>query len=64
MLERAIQDLCPTELSCDLVTEREKDPATLKVNAREYIPERMVVVAAKLQIREATEYEKELPTVE
>ena len=36
----------------------------IKVNAREYIPERTAAVAAKLQIRDAAEYERELPTVE
>ena len=64
MLKRAIQHLYPRELSCDLVTETENDPATLKVNAREYIPKRTAAVATNLQIREATEYENELPTVE
>ena len=56
MLERDIQDLYPMELSCDLVAETEKDLETLKVNAGEYIPERTAAVAAKLQIRETTEY--------
>ena len=44
------------ELSFNLVAEKEKDLKTLKVNAEEYIPERTAAVAAKLQIREATEY--------
>ena len=56
MLQRDIQDLYPMELSFNLVAEKEKDLETLKVNAGEYIPERTAAVAAKLQIRETTEY--------
>ena len=63
MLERAIQHLCIIEFSCNLATETEKDPASLNVKAREYIPEPTAVVAPKLQIREAAEYERKLPTV-
>ena len=37
---------------------------SLNVNAQEYILERTVAVAAKLQIRGAAEYERELLTVE
>ena len=64
MLKRTIQHLCPMDLSCDLTTETGENSASLNVNAREYILERTAVVAAKLQIRDATEYERERPTVE
>ena len=64
MLERAIQHLYPMELSCNLTTETGENSASLNVNAREYIPERMTAVAAKLQIRDAAEYQRELPTAE
>ena len=64
MLERAIQYLYPMELSCNLTTETGENSASLNINAREFIPERMAAVAAKLQIRDAAEYERELPTVE
>ena len=63
MLERAIQHLCVIEFSCDSATKTEKDPASLNVKAREYIPEPTAVVAPKLQIREAADYERKLPTV-
>ena len=64
MLERAIQYLYPMELSCNLTTETGENSASLNINAREFIPERTAAVAAKLQIRDAAEYERELPTVE
>ena len=64
MLERAIQHLCLVELSCDLTTETGENSASLNVNAREYITEQTAAVAAKLQIRDAAEYERKLPTVE
>ena len=63
MLERAMQHLCVIEFSCDSATETEKDPASLNVKAREYIPEPTAVVAAKLRIREAAECERNVPTV-
>ena len=56
--------LYPMDLSCDLTTETGENSASLNVNAREYILERTAVVAAKLQIRDAAEYERERPTVE
>ena len=49
------------QLFSDLVKEMEKYPLTLSVNAQEYIPGRTGTVAAKLQIREVTEYQKLLP---
>ena len=49
MLERAIQHLCPMELSCDLTTATGENSASLNVNTREFMPER----TAKLQIRDA-----------
>ena len=52
------------ELSCDLTTETGENSASLNVNAREYIPEQTAAVAEKLEIRDAVEYERELPTVE
>ena len=58
MLERAIQHLYPMELSCDLTTETGQNSTSLNVNAKEYIPEQTAAVAAKLQIRDAAEYEK------
>ena len=47
-----------------VTTETGENSASLNVNAREFIPERTAAVAAKLQIRNAAEYERELPTVE
>ena len=64
MLERAIQHLYPIELSWDLTTVSGDNSASLNVNAREHIPERTAAVPAKLQIKDAAEYERELPTVE
>ena len=64
MLERAIQYLYPMELSCNLTTETGENSASLNINAREFIPERTAAVAAKLQIRDAAEYEREFPNVE
>lgn len=64
MLGGAIQHLYASELSCDLVMETKKDPATLEVDAREYIHEKTSAVTAKLKISKATEYEKEIPRVE
>ena len=61
ILKSAIQHLFPMQLFSDLVTEMEKYPLTLSVNAQEYIPGRTGTVAAKLQIREVTEYQKLLP---
>ena len=64
MLERAIQYLYPMELSCNLTTETGENSASLNINAREFIPERTAAVEAKLQIKDAAEYERELPTIE
>ena len=46
-----------------VTTETGENSASLNVNATELIPERMAAVAAQLQIRDAAEYERELPTV-
>ena len=64
MVERAIQHLYPMESSWDLTVEAGENFVSLNVNAQEYILERTVAVAAKLQIRGAAEYERELLTVE
>ena len=64
MLERAVQDLHPMELSCDLTKETGEKSTSLNVNTREYIPKRTAAVAAKLQIRDAAEYKWEIPTPE
>ena len=64
MLERAIQYLYPMELSCNLTTETGENSASLNINAREFIPERTAAAEAKLQIKDAAEYERELPTIE
>ena len=64
MVERAIQHLYPMESSWDLTTEAGENFVSLNVNAQEYILEQTAAVAAKLQIRDAAEYERELLTVE
>ena len=53
-VERAIQQLCPMELSCDIekVEQERLDP-----QAREFIPKRAAAETAKDRIREMVENE-------
>ena len=55
-IERAIQQLCPMELSCDIdkVEQERLDP-----EAREFIPKRAAAVAAKDRVREIVLNEEE-----
>ena len=55
-LERAIQHLCPMELSCDV---RETPPIqAVQLNPRDFTPRRAAVVAAQ-RIRDIAEKESE-----
>lgn len=63
MQERAIQYLFLIELYCHLVTVMENYPATLNIDAQEYIPKISTTASAKLRVTEATEYQNKLPTV-
>ena len=48
-IERATQQLCPMELSCDI---ENVDQERLNPEAREFIPKRAAAVAAKDRVRE------------
>ena len=63
MQERAIQYLFLMELCCHLVTLMKNYPATLNIDAQEYIPKISTTASAKLWVTEATEYQNKLPTV-
>ena len=63
MQERAIQYLFLMELCCHLVTLMENYPATLNIDAQEYIPKISTTASAKFWVTEATEYQNKLPTV-
>ena len=55
-LERAIQQLCPMELSCDVRDTQLRNSVQLNPRAREFAPRRAAVAAAK-RIREIAEQE-------
>jgi hypothetical protein len=51
-LKRAIQQLCPTELSCDVEEKQQDNTKVLDPEAREFLPKRGAAGAAKERIRE------------
>ena len=53
-LERAVQQLYPLEISCDVVTKdgEETEAATLNPNVGEFVPRRKAAVAAAQRIQE------------
>ena len=55
-LERAIQHLCPMELSCDMRETPPKQPVQLNPRARDFTPRQAAVVAAQ-RIRNIAENE-------
>ena len=55
-IERAIQQLCPMELSCDI---EKVEQECLDPEAREFIPKRAAAVAAKDRVREMVLNEEE-----
>ena len=57
-LERAIQHLCPMELSCDVRETPPSQPVQLNPRARDFTPRRAAVVAAQ-RIRDIAEKEGE-----
>ena len=57
-LERAIQHLCPMELSCDVRDMQKSQPVQLNPQARAFTPRRAAVAAAQ-RIREIAEKESE-----
>ena len=57
-LERAIQHLCPIDLSCDVGDMQLSQPVQLNPQARAFTPRRAAVAAAQ-RIREIAEKETE-----
>ena len=60
-IERATQQLCPMELSCDI---ENVDQERLNPEAREFIPKRAAAVAAKDRVREIVLNEEEDGTID
>lgn len=58
-LERAIQQLCPMELSCDRFQEPQPGVPALNSRAREFTPRRAAVAAAH-RIKHITDQEEQL----
>ena len=62
ILERAIQNLYPMELTCS--SYKAPEEVTLDPNARVFSPKRNAAAAANERIKEVREYEIKLPDIE
>ena len=51
-IERAIQQLCPMELSCDITKGQEEQAESLNPRAREFTPKRAAAVTANERIKD------------
>ena len=58
-LERPMQHLHPLELSCDKLTELEREKSTLNPEASVWRPKRNVTVAAELRAKDIVEAEED-----